>query len=79
MVVTGYYNLDGKDLAENDPRFVLSRQRAKVIYDYLIENGFSVSLLSYQGKGNSKMIVSHPQTEDAMRRNIRVEIILYKR
>lgn len=78
LVVTGYYNFDGKTLDPNDPRYKLSARRAEVVYDYLIENGFNASRLSWKGKGNSKMLIGHPATETEMRQNIRVEITLYK-
>jgi outer membrane protein OmpA-like peptidoglycan-associated protein len=77
LEVTGYYNFDGPALDSTDPRYRLSALRAKVVYDYLIDNGFDASRLSWQGKGNGRMVVSHPQTEEEMRQNIRVEITIY--
>lgn len=79
MLIVGYYNHDGKLLARNDPRFILSGKRARLIYDYLVDAGFDRSKISWEGAGNRLMVVPKPRSIDQMRQNIRVEIILYRK
>ncbi|HRE52665.1 MAG TPA: OmpA family protein [Flavitalea sp.] len=79
MHIVGYYNLDGRLLKSTDPRFILSKKRAKLIADYLIEAGLDPSKIFYEGAGNSRMVVEKPRTISQMRKNIRVEILLYTR
>ncbi len=54
--------------------FKLSEARAKVVYDYLVEQGIDVSRLSYKGYGNSEMI--HPMASNPIQEqmNRRVEL-----
>jgi outer membrane protein OmpA-like peptidoglycan-associated protein len=64
--------LDGRD---NDlGTFDLSWQRAKVVYQYLLQNGISEDRMSYKGFGASQKL--YPQEKDAyeMEENRRVEI-----
>ena len=77
MHIVGYYNLEGRMLKPTDPRFILSGKRAKAIADYFIEAGLDRSKISYEGAGNSRMVIENPRTISQMRQNIRVEIFLY--
>lgn len=53
----------------------LSGMRAKVVYDYLVNNGISSSRLSYQGFGSSRPIFPLPEeTEEERIQNRRVEL-----
>ncbi len=52
----------------------LSENRAKLVYDYLIENGISAERISWKGYGNSKMKFPYATKEVQMSKNRRVEI-----
>lgn len=52
---------------------LLSKQRAKFIYDFLIENGIASERLSYKGVGSSKPAYSN-KTKDGRAANRRIEI-----
>ena len=53
----------------------LSGMRAKVVYDYLVNNGISANRLSHQGFGSSRPIIPIPETtEEDRTRNRRVEL-----
>lgn len=59
-----------KDLYE------LFTNRAKVIYELLLERGIKAERMSYRGVGNSEPIFKDPKNEDEKRKNMRVEIIV---
>jgi len=68
--INGYpdaYDIDSKD---NN----LSLNRAKAIYDYLVDRGIDANRLKYYGFGKSKPIVAIERNEDDAERNRRVEI-----
>jgi outer membrane protein OmpA-like peptidoglycan-associated protein len=53
----------------------LSGMRAKVVYDYLVNNGISGNRLSHQGFGSSRPIIPLPETTEEERiQNRRVEV-----
>ena len=79
LEVRGHVNYTDSKLKEDDPLFILSTERAKVIYDYLIENGFYADRLKYIGLGNSQLVYVKPATESQRRVNMRVELVVYKR
>ena len=54
--------------------FRLSERRAKLVYDYLLENGISADRMSWKGYGNFEMIYPTARTEEQQARNRRVEI-----
>lgn len=55
----------------------LSQQRAKEVYDYLINHGAPQSHLSYKGYGPDKPIASN-KTEDGRAQNRRTEVVITK-
>lgn len=59
---------------QSSASFQLSQNRAKVVYDFLIENGIAPQRLSYKGYGNSEMI--HPRADNPIQEqmNRRVEL-----
>jgi outer membrane protein OmpA-like peptidoglycan-associated protein len=69
-----YGDTDGfdKDTRTNN----LSINRAKEIYQYLINNGISAERLSYKGFGSSKKIYQYERNEMQRIANRRVEILI---
>lgn len=65
--VTDAYDFDTKD-------HHLSRNRAKYIYDYLVDYGINANRLSYEGFGASKPLVFPEKNKDDENKNRRVEI-----
>lgn len=53
----------------------ISRNRAKVVYKYLIGKGISKSRLSYKGYSNSMPLVFPEKTEKDKNRNRRVDVV----
>ena len=68
---------DGLDIDTGEK--VLSRNRAREIYLFLINNGISSSRLSYTGMGASKKIITEEITEKDRETNRRVEFVIIKR
>jgi len=56
----------------------LSKQRARAIYDYLIDEGIFADRLSYAGYGAAQLIYANPQNENEARINRRVEVKITK-
>ncbi|MCC6724911.1 MAG: OmpA family protein [Saprospiraceae bacterium] len=54
--------------------FVLSENRAKVVYKYLLENGIPESRISWKGYGNHEMVSPYAIHEVDQARNRRVEL-----
>lgn len=63
---------DGYDYDTQD--FHLSTNRAKHIYDYLVEKGISKDRMTYKGFGNSRPLASPERTPADENMNRRVEI-----
>jgi outer membrane protein OmpA-like peptidoglycan-associated protein len=63
----------------NYPRYCLSKNRARAIYDYLLSKGIDSSRLSYTGYGSSNPLIKHPQSENDNAKNRRVEIRILTR
>jgi len=78
MEVAGHVNYNDSRLRENDPLFKLSEQRAKEIYSFLIDNGFSQEKLSYKGYGNWRPLFPEPVSVEEKRKNMRVEVVVFK-
>jgi outer membrane protein OmpA-like peptidoglycan-associated protein len=68
---------DGVDLDTREPK--LSENRAKAIYDYLIEKGINKSRLSYKGFGRSKPKEPIEDTPEKEQANRRVEILVLEK
>ncbi len=67
---------DGVDLGTGTPN--LSENRAKAVYDFLIQMGISPQRLSYKGYGSSKKLVEEVTENDRIT-NRRVEIKILKK
>jgi outer membrane protein OmpA-like peptidoglycan-associated protein len=77
--ILGNCNSPGAVLESYDPLFILSVNRARVVYEYLIREGFDAQKLSYKGLGNSVMKNPHPYTREQMEENMRVDVEVYKK
>jgi outer membrane protein OmpA-like peptidoglycan-associated protein len=79
LEIDGFCNQPGPLLDSREPLFILSVQRAKFIYDYLITQGFDSTHLRYKGMGNATPMVAHPTTAAEMDQNMRVEIKVFRK
>jgi outer membrane protein OmpA-like peptidoglycan-associated protein len=70
-------NEDGLDIDTGER--LLSRNRAREIYQYLINNGIAANRLSYKGMGGSQKIIAEETSEEDRTTNRRVEFIIIKR
>ena len=71
LELQGHTDNIGKD-KENQ---ILSENRAKEVYNYLINNGISASRLSYKGFGPSRPIASN-ETEAGRAKNRRTVFVI---
>ncbi len=63
------------NIGNEEDNLELSQERAKAVYDYLIEQGINADRLSYQGFGELKP-VSTNETETGRARNRRTEFVI---
>ncbi len=61
-------------VAEDSWSFELSVNRARMVYEYLLENGIEANRVQYKGYGNSKMRYPRARSEEHQSANRRVEI-----
>ncbi len=61
-------------VSETSWEYKLSVARAKLVHDYLLENGIPQNRIIYKGYGNWEMRFPHARTEEQMALNRRVEI-----
>lgn len=54
----------------------LSVDRAKLIYELLIDAGIPADKMTYKGMGNTEMLYPHAENEEEKRKNMRVEIFV---
>lgn len=78
MEVGGHVNYNYSILEDADPLFKLSEQRAKLVYQYLVDNGFDPARLTHRGYGNSRMVFPAPANTAEKMKNMRVEITVFK-
>lgn len=73
--IAGHINAPNRTIKQISPREqLLSEERAKLIYDYLMEHKIAASRMSYKGYGNSEMVFPNAITEADQEQNRRVEI-----
>ena len=73
--IIGHVNVPGLSKVKvSSSSFILSINRAALIYDYLIDNGVNSLRLQFEGKGNWEMKFPLAKTEQQMSYNRRVEI-----
>jgi outer membrane protein OmpA-like peptidoglycan-associated protein len=56
----------------------LSRDRAKMVFEILKDNGIAEEKMSYKGMGNTQMIYPNAASDEEKRKNMRVEILIVK-
>jgi outer membrane protein OmpA-like peptidoglycan-associated protein len=78
MEVGGHVNYNYSILEDTDPLFKLSEQRAKLVYQYLVDNGFDAARLTHKGYGNLRMVFPVPANTEEKMKNMRVEITVFK-
>ncbi len=66
------------NVGTDDSNNLLSSNRAKVVYDYIIAKGIATSRLKYKGFGETKP-VSTNDTEEGKAKNRRVEFLITKK
>lgn len=79
--IVGHVNYVTPPSLINDPKYleplqILSEERAKTIYELLIERGIPAETMTHKGVGNSQMVFKNPQNESEKRKNMRVEILI---
>ena len=79
LEIDGYCHSVTPITSTSDPLFRLSVQRAKFIFDYLVDEGFDRTKLSYKGMGNATPKNEHPSTVEEARANMRVEIRVFRK
>ncbi len=62
------------NVSETSWEYKLSVARAKLVHDYLLENGIPQGRINYKGYGNWEMRFPHARSEEQMALNRRVEI-----
>ncbi len=77
LEIDGFVNSQVPLRGPKDPLYILSVNRAKFIYDYLVDAGFDPSRLTYKGLGNATPVNPYPTTKEEMNANMRVEIKVY--
>jgi len=80
--IVGHVNYVMLPAAMNNPKALepaqkLSEERAKTVYDLLIERGIRAVNMSHKGVGNSQMVFKNPKNDEEKRKNMRVEILIY--
>lgn len=77
--IAGHVNFpNSPPVSKNTFEYKLSVDRAKLVYDYLIQNGISPDRLEYQGYGNWEMVFPNAVKESDQAKNRRVEVRVLK-
>ncbi len=73
--IAGHVNFPNRPpVGEDTWEYKLSVSRAKMVYDYLLENGINQERIRYKGYGNAQMKYPYATSEEQMKFNRRVEI-----
>lgn len=76
--IIGHVNYQSKrDSSYLEDLYKLSEERAKVIYQILIENDVDKSFLKYKGVGNSQPLIKNPKNDEERMKNMRVQILVF--
>jgi outer membrane protein OmpA-like peptidoglycan-associated protein len=81
--IRGHVNWNTSSISNNDSGYrikmnQLSADRAKAVYDILVDKGISPKRMFWRGVGNTQMIYPNAKTDEEKRRNMRVEILILK-
>jgi outer membrane protein OmpA-like peptidoglycan-associated protein len=79
LEIDGYCNSTTPITSTTDPLYILSVKRAKLFFDFLVDDGFDSTRLSYKGMGNAFPKNSNPANNDEARANMRVEVRIYRK
>ena len=75
IAIEGHVNFPNRpDVPRDSWEYDLSWRRARLVYDYLIENKVNPDRLSFDGFGNWHMVYPRARNEEQASRNRRVEI-----
>ena len=75
--IVGHINYQSRfDSTHLKDLYRLSQQRAKAVYDYLVEAGIPKTKMTYKGVGNSMPIYPSPVNDEQRRKNMRVQVII---
>lgn len=78
--IAGHINGPGLIMKEEPLwRQTLSERRARVVYDYLLQNGIPAGRMAYKGYMNTQMLFPRPKNERESEQNRRVEIRVVER
>jgi len=73
--IAGHVNYPNRPaVIEESFEYKLSVDRAKMVYEYLLENGIAADRISYKGYGNWEMRYPNATSEEQQALNRRVEI-----
>ncbi len=72
--IMGHVNAEGFPAPVGTFHHTLSVDRAKIVYEYLIENGIPAERMQYHGFSNWEMLYPNPVNDKQMELNRRVEI-----
>jgi outer membrane protein OmpA-like peptidoglycan-associated protein len=72
--IAGHVNRPGEPEGAGSWSYNLAHNRAKTIYDFLVEFGIAPNRMTYKGYSNLEMVNPKARTEVEMRANRRVEI-----
>lgn len=70
------YQYNQNDTGMMQYNFKLSYDRARAVYDYLVENGVPAHVITYKGVGNTEMKFPMTYEESEMQQNRRVEVLI---
>jgi outer membrane protein OmpA-like peptidoglycan-associated protein len=59
--------------------FQLSADRARLIFDILVDKGIAPARMFWKGMGNTEMVFPNAATDEEKRKNMRVEILILKK
>jgi outer membrane protein OmpA-like peptidoglycan-associated protein len=69
-----HYNQNDTNMIKYN--FQLSFNRAKAVYNYLVDNGINGDIITYKGVSNTEMLYPNAIREQEMSKNRRVEVLI---
>ena len=71
-------NSNISDSGYRSKMFKLSADRARTVYEILIDKGVPAAQMTWKGLGNTEMLFPNASNDEEKRRNMRVEILIIK-